>query len=120
MSDDFVMTIDDDDTIIVEEVMEEPVEQEETPAVIETKSNKKNKKNKKEQKSDKKRKAPTDEEEDFNTEFTFAIDGGGAKAFKGGDFTAAKDMLKAKQVYEKRYSVNMIYSYKQKGRESFD
>ncbi|KAG1056454.1 hypothetical protein G6F43_001648 [Rhizopus delemar] len=110
MSDDFVMTIDDDDTIIAEEVMEEPVEQEETPAVIETKSNKKNKKNKKEQKSDKKRKAPTDEEEDFNAEFTFAIDGGGAKAFKGWDFTAAKDMLKAKQ--GERVSIDEIIARK--------
>lgn len=89
MSDDFVMTIDDDDNVVVnEEIIEEEV--------IEEKVEEKKSKNKKD---NKKRKAPEEDQEEFNNEFTFAMDGGGAKGLRGGwDFTTAKGMLKPKQV----------------------
>lgn len=87
LNDDFVMTIDDDEDVPVEEVMEEEVseEEEQVKSKAEKKKNKKN--------NDKKK-----EETDFDTEFTFAIDGGGRKNQNTWDFTAAHGMLKKSQV----------------------
>ncbi|KAI9264758.1 P-loop containing nucleoside triphosphate hydrolase protein [Sporodiniella umbellata] len=113
MSDDFVMTIDDDDTIVTEDFLDNTAESthesEEEERAVESKKGKKNKKNKKGNKADKKRKA-SEVEEEFNSEFSFAIDGGGSKVFKGWDFTAAKDMLKTKQI--ERVSIDDIIAKK--------
>jgi ATP-dependent RNA helicase DDX27 len=74
LGDDFVMTIDDEDDV----VMEEEVIEEETP---ETKS---------------KSKAAKSDGDQFDNDFTFAMDGGGNHKNNVWDFTAARDMLKPK------------------------
>lgn len=73
LDDDFVMTIDDDEEVAIEE---EDVPEEET---------------------DKKKQASKDET-NFDTEFTFAIDGGGKRNQNAWDFTAAHGMLKKKVI----------------------
>ncbi|CEI97840.1 Putative DEAD-domain-containing protein [Rhizopus microsporus] len=97
------MTIDDDDNVVVnEEIIEEEV--------VEEKVEEKKSKNKKD---NKKRKAPEEDQEEFNNEFTFAMDGGGAKGLRGGwDFTTAKGMLKPKQNDIDRVTIDDIIARK--------
>lgn len=109
-NDDFVMTIDDDEDIVVEEeAMEisEP-EEEQKKAPIDKKTAKKLRKQaNREQKrgikpaaieEQKKKKTATKNVDDFDEEFTFSMDGGGGRAQNAWDFTAARGMLKGKQV----------------------
>lgn len=98
VDDDFVMTIEEDDDSfkIVDEEAEMAEEPEPTPEPA--------KKKRKTDKKSKKAAATTPTKNDntdsaFDPEFTFAIDGGGSSGpSHAWDFTAARDMLKEKQV----------------------
>ena len=116
-SNDFVMTIEDDDqsfNIVEEEELENDDEiiEEKTQPESETSSSKKKRKaedKKKEKKEKKKAKTTTKKNEnnkdnEFDSGFTFAIDGGGsAGPSHAWDFTAAKSMLKEAQVRINKY-----------------
>lgn len=90
VQDDFVMTIDDDDDVKVFEEEENDIEEEE-PA-------------KKKRKTDKKsKKQSINQDLEFDPQFSFAIDGGGSTGPEHAwDFTAAKRMLRERQVCASR------------------
>lgn len=109
-NDDFVMTIEDDQDIVVDEPMEEI---EEDKVVVKKPMDKKMAKKmrklanrEKKQglqatiKADTEKKKKAEKDSAFDSEFTFSMDGG--SGVKGGtkdwDFTAARSMLKGKQV----------------------
>ncbi|KAI8097261.1 P-loop containing nucleoside triphosphate hydrolase protein [Halteromyces radiatus] len=94
---DFIMTIDDDDETIVV-----PEEEKETFSDDEQTKKKTNNKKKGQQ-----------QDQDFDNRFTFALDGGGEMGpAKPWDFTAARDMLKNKNL--ERTSIDDIISKKRK------
>lgn len=108
--DDFVMTIEDDQDIVVEDPMEELEEEEEVKEKkpLDKKMLKKLRKlanREKKQgiqatiKADIEKKTKANKENDFDSEFTFSMDGGNATR-KDWDFSAARGMLKGKQVNE--------------------
>lgn len=108
--DDFVMTIDDDEEIVVEDAMED-VEEEEEKKVEKPLDKKALKKARKQANREQKqgvvatmkanveKKKKSNEESVFDDQFSFSMDGGsGPRAQKDWDFTAARGMLKGKQV----------------------
>ncbi|GAA5814966.1 hypothetical protein MFLAVUS_008470 [Mucor flavus] len=121
-NDDFVMTIEDDQDIVVEDPMEEIEEEEEvvTKKPIDKKMAKKLRKQANREKkqgiqatikSDIEKKKKADKENDFDTEFTFSMDGGIAGR-KDWDFSAARGMLKGKQGDADRTSIDDIIAKK--------
>lgn len=104
-NDDFVMTIDDDQEVAIEEEAMEMSEQEEEKPVDKKTAKKLRKQANREQKQGlskanaEKQKKKMEEESAFDADFSFSMDGGmGARGQKDWDFTAARGMLKGKQV----------------------
>lgn len=109
-NDDFVMTIDDDEDIVIEEEamdISEPEEEQKKEPIDKKTAKKLRKQANRDQKKgikpaaveeQKKKKAASKKEDDFDEEFTFSMDGGFGRAQNAWDFSAARGMLKGKQV----------------------
>lgn len=109
-NDDFVMTIDDDEDIVIEEEamdVSEPEEEQKKEPIDKKTAKKLRKQANRDQKKgikpaaveeQKKKQAAKKKEDDFDEEFTFSMDGGFGRAQNAWDFTAARGMLKGKQV----------------------
>lgn len=110
VDDDFVMTIEEDDDSF--KIVDEEAEMAEEPEPTPEPAKKKRKTDKKSKKAAAAAAAKDDNTDSaFDPQFTFAIDGGGSSGpSHAWDFTAARDMLKEKQVCV-LYSACQIDSY---------
>lgn len=107
-NDDFVMTIEDDQDIVVDEPMEEieedkvvvkkPMDKKEAKKMRKLANREKRQGLQATIKADLEKKKKAEKDSAFDEEFTFSMDGGSGAKPKDWDFTAARGMLKGKQV----------------------